>query len=104
MDRDDEKRTRHDKFLFGSGFTFGVMFTLLILAVVIAAIVQEGERSLLSTDAFLSATISVLLAGIVGAMLYFLAFPEKPLEIPLHGDGTESGSANDTTSDEATGK
>jgi uncharacterized membrane protein YraQ (UPF0718 family) len=101
MDSDERKRLRYDKFLFGSGFAFGVMFTLLVLAVVIAAIVQEGERSLLSTDAFLSATISVLLAGVVGILLYFLAFPEKPLEIPLHGERTGSDATNDTANDEA---
>lgn len=100
MPTDDEKQNAHDTFLFASGFAFGVMFTLLILAVVIAAIVQEEQRSLLSTDAFLSATISVLLAGIVGLLLYFLAFPEKPLEIPLYRGGTE----NETQSDDAADK
>lgn len=77
-----------NRLLFGAGFAFGVVFTMLVLAVVVAAVTGE----LLGTDLFVTIGAGVVLAAIVGTGLYVLAFPENRLKIPI-GDALDPETA-----------
>jgi hypothetical protein len=79
---DSERMTDQDKLLFGAGFVFGVTVTMLILGVVLAVVVNAGVGGLPMTVA---ATVAggVVFAGIVGAGLYYLAFPDNRTRVAV---------------------
>lgn len=78
-----------DRLLFGAGFAFGVMFTMLVLAVVVATVTGE----LLGTDLVVTIGAGVFLAGVVGVALYVLAFPDNRLQVPV-GDALRAEAAS----------
>ncbi|WP_415379158.1 hypothetical protein [Halosimplex sp. TS25] len=73
--------TDDGKLLFGAGFVFGVMASLVLLGVVIAVIASNGQ----SVPVTVAATVvaGVVFAAIVGGGLYLLAFPENRMRIPV---------------------
>ena len=74
----DESLTDKDKLLFGAGFVFGVMVTLLLLAAVLAVTAGDGGDTLSpGSSVLVTAVGGGGFAGIVGAGLYVLAFPEN---------------------------
>lgn len=77
--------TDEDRLLFGSGFVIGVMTTLVILAVVLVGLsgwqLDDGGVSLVPVLAMVAA--GVAFSGVVGAGLYYLAFPENRARIPV---------------------
>lgn len=83
-----------ERLIFGAGFAFGVLFTMLILAVVVAAVVRDPVTlaSLLSSTVLLPIAAAVLLAAVVGCGLYYLALPERGFgfrERPLFPQGED---------------
>jgi|APHM01.1.fsa_nt_gi hypothetical protein len=86
--------TERERLIFGAGFVFGVMFTMLILAVVLAAIVPGPVTvdSLLRSTVLLPIVSAILLGGVVGCGLYYLALPESGFglrERPVFPQGEE---------------
>jgi len=79
----EEGLTDTGRLLFGAGFVFGVMVTLLLLAVVVAVVAVEDSGRLLDSTALVVAAAGVLFATIVGSGLYLLAFPENRTQIPI---------------------
>ncbi|WP_459192920.1 hypothetical protein [Halosimplex sp. J119] len=61
--------------LFGAGFVFGVMASLLLLGVVLAVIGANGQSVPVTVGATVVA--GVVFASIVGGGLFLLAFPEN---------------------------
>lgn len=72
-----------ERLLFGAGFVFGVMFTMLILAVVIATVGGNTGTGVEAMNVFVTVSAGIFFAGVVGVALYFLAFPENRVEIPI---------------------
>lgn len=79
----DDRLSDKGRLLFGAGFAFGVMVTLLILAVVVAVVTVNDSGRLLGSTALVVAAAGVLFATIVGSGLYLLAFPENRTKIPV---------------------
>jgi len=79
----DERLSDTGRLLFGAGFVFGVMVTLLLLAVVVAVVTVNDSGRLLDSTALVVAAAGVLFAAIVGSGLYLLAFPENRTKIPV---------------------
>lgn len=73
------------RLLFGAGFVFGVAFTMLILALVTATVSARVGRSLLASEVAVTMAAGIAFAGIVGTSMYFLAFPENRLQVPIPG-------------------
>jgi len=69
------------KLLFGAGFVFGVMVTLVLLGVVLAVLASNGEA--VSTAVAATVAAGIIFAGIVGGGLYLLAFPENRTQIAV---------------------
>lgn len=112
---DGDPLRNKERLLFGSGFVFGVMFTLTILMVVVATVARDQGRDLLGTDTFLTLGASVFFAAVVGAGMFLLAFPENAVKIPLgdslhdpdrmppgDGPGGDSGPTDDDGTADAT--
>jgi len=72
--------TDKDRLLFGAGFVFGVAFTFVVLGTVVAGV--GGGQGALGLPVLWLIAASVLLAAIVGAAMFLLAFPENRLEVP----------------------
>lgn len=104
----DPELTDKSRLLFGAGFVFGVTFTMLVLAVVTSTVASRVGESLLASEVLVTIVAGILFAAIVGVSLYFLAFPENRVEVPIQGVGspagdtaaaeTGDGSADDETS------
>ena len=77
----DDRLSRKERLLFGAGFVFGVMFTMLILAVVVATV--GNGTGVEVTSIFVTISAGIFFAAVVGVALYFLAFPENRVEIPV---------------------
>ncbi len=96
--------TDKGRLLFGAGFVFGVTFTMLILAVVTATVAGKTGRDILASEIVVTIAAGIFFAGVVGVSLYFLAFPENRVEIPLGslagttpgGDAEEPGAVDDS--------
>jgi hypothetical protein len=73
--------TDDGKLLFGAGFVFGVMVTLVLLAVVVAVAASNGGS--IPTTVVATVAGGVVFAGIVGSGLFLLAFPENRTKIPV---------------------
>ncbi|MFB6087152.1 MAG: hypothetical protein ABEJ85_01420 [Haloarculaceae archaeon] len=79
--------TDQGKLLFGAGFVFGVMVTLLILAVVLVVVRYESSLAAASASRLLTIVVAgALFSGIVGAGLYFLAFQRNRTKIPIDSE------------------
>lgn len=81
----DEPLTDKGKLLFGAGFVFGVMATMLLLAVVLVATSSAvlASGGLLQSPVVVTVFAGVLFALIVGTALYLLAFPANRTKIPV---------------------
>ncbi|WP_436908669.1 hypothetical protein [Halosimplex marinum] len=73
--------TDDGKLLFGAGFVFGVMVTLVLLGVVVAVAATNGTA--LPTTVVATVAGGIVFAGIVGSGLFLLAFPENRTKIPV---------------------
>lgn len=78
---DSETLNDDGKLLFGAGFVFGVMVTLVLLGVVIAVIAANGQS--VPSTVVTTVIAGIVFAGIVGGGLYLLAFPENRTRIPV---------------------
>lgn len=76
--------TERERLIFGAGFAFGVMFTMLILGVVVSTVVPGPvtPSALLDSTVLLPILTAILFAGIVGMALYLLALPEGGIDLP----------------------
>jgi hypothetical protein len=72
-----ERVTDDDRLLFGAGFAFGVLTTLLVLVAVLAAVAPQGAVGLLASPVLVTIAAGVLFVGVVGVGLYLLSFPEN---------------------------
>jgi len=72
--------TDKGRLLFGAGFVFGVLFALVMLAVVTVTV--TAGVGLLSEPLVTIAGAS-LFAVVVGVTLYLLAFPENRIAVPV---------------------
>jgi len=72
--------------VFGAGFAFGVTCALLLIAVLLASV---GNSASLGSPVMLTTGAGVLFAGVVGAALYLLAFPENRTLIPVSTEEDE---------------
>lgn len=83
MSQETDDRTERERLIFGAGFVFGVMFTLLILALVFAAVVPETVSlgAILSSTVVLPLVAAVGFAAAVGSALYVLALPDRGLAL-----------------------
>jgi predicted membrane channel-forming protein YqfA (hemolysin III family) len=84
MTTDDSTLTDDGKLLFGAGFVFGVMVTLVLLGVVVAVIAVNGQS--VPSTVVTTVVAGVVFASIVGGGLYLLAFPENRTRIPVEAD------------------
>jgi len=73
--------TDDGKLLFGAGFVFGVMVTLVLLGVVVAVVAANGGP--VPVTAVATVAGGIVFAGIVGTGLFLLAFPENRTRIPV---------------------
>lgn len=73
------------RLLFSAGFVFGVAFTMLIAGIVTATIARRTGRQLLTSDVVITLAAGIFFAAVVGLSLYFLAFPENRVELPIDG-------------------
>jgi hypothetical protein len=75
----EDVTAERERLFFGAGFAFGVMFTMLILAVVMSAVVRGSVsiETLLSSTVVVPIVAAFVLAGIVGVALYVFALPER---------------------------
>ncbi len=80
-DASDVVSDKH-RLMFGAGFIFGVMFTMLILAVVTVT-VASGQEGLLASEVIVTIVAGIIFAVIVGVSLYLLAFEENRVELPV---------------------
>jgi len=69
------------KLLFGAGFVFGVMVTLVLLGVVVAVVAANSGP--VPVTAVATVVGGIVFAGIVGSGLFLLAFPENRTRIPV---------------------
>ena len=76
-----ESLTETGKLLFGAGFVFGVMVTLVLLGVVLAVLASNDGA--VSTTVVATVAAGVVFAGIVGGGLSLLAFPENRTRVPF---------------------
>lgn len=91
----DSDLTDKGRLLFGAGFVFGVAFTMLILGVVTATVARGMGQQLLTADVVLTLAAGIFFAAVVGVSLYFLAFPENRVEIPIDGLRTTAESEDE---------
>lgn len=71
----------NEQLLFGAGFVFGVMVTLVLLGVVIAVVAANGGT--VPSTVVTTVVAGIVFAGIIGGGLYLLAFPENRTRIPV---------------------
>lgn len=83
----DSQITDESRLVFGAGFAFGVMCSLLLVAVVLATV--GGDQVSLGSPVMITTGAGVLFASVVGAALYLLAFPENRLMIPISTEASE---------------
>jgi hypothetical protein len=69
--------------LFGSGFVFGVMFALFVLAIILVTVVSGQPADFVGTQAFVVLAAGIVFPAIVGASLFLLAFPANRQQMPL---------------------
>lgn len=84
MGEESDRMTDQQRMLFGAGFVFGVVVTMLLLAVSLV-VTARGQASVdgVVQSALVTVGAGVLFAGIVGAGLFCLAFPESRTEVPV---------------------
>jgi hypothetical protein len=100
MTDDGRDLTSKDRLLFGAGFVFGVMVTMAVLAVVVATVSSQTGGSLLVSSVMLPVIASIVVAGVVGVGLSYLAFPENRTRVPLSfGDEPDDGAVADRSGD-----
>ena len=73
------------RLLFGAGFVFGVGFTMVVMGLVTVAVARRTGRQLVTGEVLVTLVAGVFFAAVVGLSLYFLAFPENRVEIPIEG-------------------
>lgn len=73
-----------DRLMFGAGFAFGVTCLFLVLAMVVAG--ATGSDLTTGTPVLGSVVVGALAAGVIGAALFLLAFPENRVQVPFVGD------------------
>jgi hypothetical protein len=78
---DPDRLTGQGKLLFGAGFVFGVTATLIILAVVLVGVTNVAGGGLVTVVATTGG--GIVFAAIVGAGLYYLAFPENRTRVAV---------------------
>ncbi|MFT4922070.1 MAG: hypothetical protein ACI8XM_001280 [Haloarculaceae archaeon] len=89
---DEEPLDDKNRLLFGAGFVFGVMFTLLILAIVTVTLAGNLGWGLLARDVIVTIFAGILFTSILGTALYLLAFPENRIDVPVEAVfGTDEG-------------
>jgi hypothetical protein len=93
MTRADRNLTDKEKMLFGAGFVFGVMYNMVLLAMVLSvASPPETVTGALSEPLLMTALSGVVFAAIVGSALSYLAFPENRTKISVDADQFETPS------------
>lgn len=83
------------RLLFGAGFVFGVLCTLLVLIVVVATATGEGGQGLIDQDVFTTIVAGILFIAVVGIAMYVLAFPENRESLPTDELRAGGGSADE---------
>jgi uncharacterized membrane protein YgdD (TMEM256/DUF423 family) len=73
--------TDESQLLFGAGFAFGVMCSLVLVAILMGTV----TGSLTSTEV-ITTVGAIVFAGVIGSALYLLAFHENRAWLPI---GTE---------------
>ena len=76
----DDPVSEKDRLLFGAGFAFGVMFTLLVLGIVAAG--MGGGQGQFGVSVTLLVGVSVVLITLIGSATYLLAFPQNRVLVP----------------------
>lgn len=71
------------KYVFGAGFVFGVLSTMLILGVVLSITTGPGVLSVIGGPLLISIGTAIVVTGIVGSALFLLAFPENRVRVPI---------------------
>ena len=71
------------RLLFGAGFAFGVLFTMVVLALVTVTVVGRSGEGIFLWDIVATIAGGALFTGIVGVSLYVLAFPENRVAVPV---------------------
>ncbi|MFB6151503.1 MAG: hypothetical protein ABEJ40_06835 [Haloarculaceae archaeon] len=78
MASEPDEMADQGKLLFGAGFVFGVMTTLVMLGVVLVVTVRSRADVTLTQSSLLATLVGgVVFTGIVGIGLYYLAFPDN---------------------------
>ena len=82
--RNPDETVERERLIFGAGFAFGVMFTMLILGMVLSTVVPRNVTvtSLLDSRVLLTVSASIVFAFVVGVALYVFALPENGFGIP----------------------
>jgi hypothetical protein len=83
MGDDLPELTDMGRLLFGAGFVFGVMVTLVVLALVTATGSSDPSTEVLASDAVITIVGGIFFAAIVGVGLYLLAFPANRVDLPV---------------------
>jgi hypothetical protein len=100
------------RLLFGAGFVFGVLCTLLILMVVVATVTGEGAQEFTNEEIFATITAGVCVLLLVGTAMYALAFPENRTKVSVSerfdlgalAQSEEGSAGNDATAGDTEGQ
>lgn len=81
---DADETVERERLIFGAGFAFGVMFTLLILGIVFSTVASQTVTlsTLLDSQVLLPVAAAIVFAFVVGVGLYLLALPTQGFGIP----------------------
>jgi hypothetical protein len=79
-----DETVERERLIFGAGFAFGVMFTMLILGVILSTVVPGSvtPATLLDSRVLLTVLGAMGFALVVGVGLYVFALPERGFGIP----------------------
>ncbi len=104
MSSEESTLTDKSRLLFGSGFVFGVMATLVVLGIVLLSVDTGTGSGALAENAVVTLAAGVFFTAVVGIALYLLAFPQNRLDLLDEGSTvaeTDSESSDgDATDDE----
>jgi hypothetical protein len=71
------------RYVFGAGFVFGVVTTLLVLVGALTVAAGADGITALGRPLLLSVIAAVLFAAVVGSALFLLAFPENRVRVSI---------------------
>lgn len=96
----DSEPSERNRLLLGAGFVFGVGFTMLIAAMVVATTTGSVGQRLLASDVGVTTAAGIFVVAVLGTSLYFLAFPGNRIDPTMFGLGAAASGAGGADRDD----